>query len=183
MDERQNDWRDIPGFGGMYQVDYFGNVRSWRWRGTRKAKNPKPITPYVRKARGNARQNKRLVVKLTDDQGRAREIPLVNIMVDTWLGGRPKGKVAYLKDRMQSNCSVHNIGFISRKQLGAMTGGNAKRIPVVKVTQAGEAVEVYPSARAAAKANHMSYQTVLDRCHGRVKNPFALDGHTYKFEL
>ena len=38
------------------------------------------------------------------------------------------------------------------------------------------------SARAAAKANHMSYQTVLDRCHGKVKKPFALDGYTYQFD-
>lgn len=28
----------------------------------------------------------------------------------------------------------------------------------------------------------MSYQTVLDRCNGKVKQPFALDGHTYQFE-
>ena len=38
------------------------------------------------------------------------------------------------------------------------------------------------SAREAAKANHMSYQTVLDRCNGKVKNPYALDGFTYRFE-
>lgn len=37
-------------------------------------------------------------------------------------------------------------------------------------------------AREAAKANHMSYQTVLDRCNGKVKNPYALDGFTYRFE-
>lgn len=36
--------------------------------------------------------------------------------------------------------------------------------------------------REAAKANHMSYQTVLDRCNGKVKNPYALDGFTYRFE-
>ncbi len=34
----------------------------------------------------------------------------------------------------------------------------------------------------AVKANHMSYQTVLDRCHGKVKDPFALDGFTCRFE-
>lgn len=29
---------------------------------------------------------------------------------------------------------------------------------------------------------NMSYQTVIDRCHNKVKNPFALDGFTYQFE-
>lgn len=28
----------------------------------------------------------------------------------------------------------------------------------------------------------MSYQTVRDRCNGRVKNPYALDGYNYIFE-
>lgn len=50
------------------------------------------------------------------------------------------------------------------------------------MTPEGEIVAVYPSARAAARENHMSYQTVLDRCNGKVKQPFALDGHTYQFE-
>ena len=58
----------------------------------------------------------------------------------------------------------------------------AARRPVVKITPAGEVVEAYPSARAAAKANHMSYQAVLDRCNGKVKKPFALDGYDYRFE-
>ena len=55
-------------------------------------------------------------------------------------------------------------------------------MPVAKVTPAGEIVAVYQSARAAAKANHMSYQAVLDRCNGKVKKPYALDGHTYIFD-
>lgn len=75
-----------------------------------------------------------------------------------------------------------NIAFTSRQELGRRTGANATRIPVAKVTPEGEIVAVYPSARVAARENHMSYQTVLDRCNGRVKKPFALDGHTYQFD-
>ena len=52
----------------------------------------------------------------------------------------------------------------------------------MKVTENGDEVEVYRSAREAARKNSMSYQTVLDRCHNRVKKPFALDGYTYQFE-
>jgi len=26
------DWRDIPGFDGMYQISRMAQVRSWRWR-------------------------------------------------------------------------------------------------------------------------------------------------------
>jgi len=177
-----DEWRDIPGYNGMYQVNYFGEIRSWRYRGNRKMKQPKLMTPFVKKPRGNCRRSSRVYVKLADGKGKSREVPVINIMVDAWFGSRPAGKVAYHKDGVPSNNSVHNIGFTTLKELGAMTGGEAARIPVVKVTPDGEIVEVYPSARAAAKANHMSYQTVLDRCNGKVKKPFALDGHTYKFE-
>ena len=64
-----------------------------------------------------------------------------------------------------------------------MTGHRTdRRKCVVKVSKSGEEVEIYRSAREAAKQNNMSYQTVLDRCHNKVKKPFALDGYTYRFE-
>lgn len=53
---------------------------------------------------------------------------------------------------------------------------------VVKVDPAGEVVEFYRSAREAGYMNHMSYQTVLDRCKRKVKKPFALDGYNYLWE-
>lgn len=57
-----------------------------------------------------------------------------------------------------------------------------RRKSVVKVSEDGTEVEIYRSVRQAAIANHMSDQTVLDRCYNKVKKPFALDGYTYQFE-
>lgn len=57
---------------------------------------------------------------------------------------------------------------------------NSKR-PVVKIDQNGTVVALYPSARAAARYNFISYQAVLDRCNGKIQKPFALDGHSYRF--
>ena len=53
---------------------------------------------------------------------------------------------------------------------------------MLKIDRAGEVVDVYRSAREAAKANYMSYQAVLSRCKGKVKKEYALDGCTYRFE-
>ena len=36
--------------------------------------------------------------------------------------------------------------------------------------------------REAARENFMSYQTVMDRCNGKVKGPFAPDGYAYAWE-
>lgn len=57
-----------------------------------------------------------------------------------------------------------------------------ERRPVEKVDRDGKVVARYPSARAAAKANFMSYQSVLDRCNGKTKKPYGEDGCTFRFD-
>lgn len=173
------DWRDIPGYGGAYQISREGEVRTWRYRRERRLKEPRLLRQYMRR---QGEKSRRRVVKLTDETGRAREVNVLGLMVDVWLGGRPPGLVPYHRNGDLRDHNVNNIGFATRAELGRMTGASAARMPVAKVTPAGEIVAVYPSARAAAKANHMSYQAVLDRCNGKVKKPYALDGHTYIFD-
>lgn len=46
----------------------------------------------------------------------------------------------------------------------------------------GEIVDVYSSAREAAKKNFMSRQTITDRCNGKCKGAFAPDGYAYAWE-
>lgn len=173
------DWRDIPGYGGAYQISREGEVRTWRYRGARWLKEPKLMRQYIRH---QGTRSRRRVVKLTDETGRAREVGVLGLMVDVWLGGRPPGLVPYHRNGDLSDHNLNNIGFATREELGRRTGASAARMPVAKVTPSGEVVAVYTSARAAARANHMSYQAVLDRCNGKVKKPFALDGHTYIFD-
>lgn len=175
-------WRDIPGYDGAYQISWEGQVRTWRWRGAHFLKEPKLLTQYIRKPHGGGRRSARRYVKLTDPDGRAREVAVIRLMVEVWFGGYPEGKVAYHKNGDTTDHCYNNIGFISPRKLGQMTGAKSRRRPVAKVNEAGEIVALYPSARKAAKSNHMSYQTVLDRCNGKVKKPFALDGHTYRFD-
>ncbi len=169
------DWKDVPGYDGVYQISRYGEVRSYR----QNRNEPKPMTQYLRKrgSRGHAR-----FVKLTDCNGKSRDVNVLRIMANVWLGGLPEGKVPYHKNGDLNDHCINNIGFASREKLGKMTGAKARRMPVAKVDRNGEVVEVYTSARAAAKANFMSYQAVLDRCNGKVKKPFALDGHNYVFD-
>lgn len=173
------DWRMVPGFGGMYEISDMGNVRSWRWRRQKRAESPHLLTPYMQRHNGRKQGP---FVKLTNENGMAREVSILGLMVQVWMGGKRQGLVPYRKNGDMWDNWAGNIAFASRRELGKKTGAIAGRIPVVKVTPEGEVVAAYSSARAAAIENHMSYQTVLDRCHGRVKNPFALDGHTYQFE-
>lgn len=165
-------WTDIVGYDGKYQVDREGNIRRVFPSG-----KTRPMTPYHKKMRGS----KRLVVKLTIN-GKSKEETLLQIVAKTFLGECPKGCVPYHKNGCQLDNYVNNIAYISREELGRMTGANAKRQPVAKLDSNGEIIEVYSSARKAAKANYMSYQTIIDRCNGKVKSAFAPDGYAYAWE-
>lgn len=174
-----SDWRPIPGYDGAYEINRMGEIRSWRHGGEkRRASVSHMLVPYMAH---KGRLTRRRYVKLTSPDGKAREVAVINLMVDIWLGGRPKGMVAYHKNGdLNDNC-LHNIGFCTRQELGRRTGRQATRMVVEKVTPQGEVVAIYSSARAAAKANYASYQVILDRCHGKVKRPYAMDGHDYRF--
>lgn len=166
-------WRNIPGYNGKYQVDMEANVRRVYPSGQTRA-----MTPYHKKMSGS----QRLVVKLTDDDGKAKEVILLQIMAKTFLGPAPDGCVPYHKNGCQSDNYIQNIEYISRKELGKKTGSKSRRQSVVKIDLLGEIVDVYSSAREAARKNYMSYQTIIDRCNGKCKSAFAPDGYAYAWE-
>lgn len=170
-----NFWRDIPGYGGKYQASRNGDIR--RVFGSGKVRDLTPHWKFITKPK----KHHLLVTHLTLD-GHDREVSMLRIMADTWKGKPPAGRVACHINGIISDNRADNIGFIDRKTLGRRTGGS-RRKPVRKLDKDGNVVEVYVSAREAARANHMSYQTVLDRCHRKVKNEYALDGHTYRFDI
>ena len=171
-EEMTETWRDIPGFEGIYQADREGNIRRLYQNG-----KVRILTPYHKKMSGS----QRLVVKLTAN-GKSREVVVVQAIARTFLGPPPAGYIPVHRNGCQSDNYVNNIKYISRQQAGKIYGARSKRKAVVKIDSHGEIVEVYPSARRAAKANYLSHQTVTDRCNGKCKSPFAPDGYAYAWE-
>lgn len=165
-------WKDIPGYNGKYQCDREGNFRR-----VYKSGKTRPIRPY----RKNGTRNK-IVVHLTDDNGKTSQMLVIGIMAITFLGPAPPGCVPHHKNGALTENHINNIAYINRKELGKITGQKSRRKPVAKINDSGNIVEVYPSARAAARDNFMSYQTVIDRCNGKVKSAFAPDGFAYAWE-
>ena len=165
-------WKDIPGFEGIYQADREGNIR-------RLYQNAKVriLTPYHKKMSGS----QRLVVKLTAN-GQSREVVVIQAIARTFLGPPPAGHIPVHRNGCQSDNYVNNIKYISRQQAGKIYGARSKRKAAAKIDNHGEIVEVYSSARMAAKANYLSHQTVTDRCNGKCKSPFAPDGYAYAWE-
>lgn len=165
-------WKDIPGYEGKYQIDKEGNVRRVYASGSTRA-----MSPYHRKMSGS----QRLVVKLTRG-GKPKAEVLMQLVALTFLGPPPEGCVPYHRNGCQSDNYLNNIAYISRRELGRQTGASSRRRPVAKLDADGEIVEVYSSAREAAKRNYMSYQTVMDRCNGKTKSGLAPDGYEYMWD-
>lgn len=160
--------KDIPGYGGKYRANPQGQIVRVYGNGKMKL-----LTQFA--------SHNKFMVKLTMN-GKSKDIPAATIILLTFQGPCPDGMVPYHKNRVKSDNRLDNLGYIAQRELGLKTGHRSGSRSVFKVNPDGEAVEVYYSAREAARKNHMSYQTVMDRCNGRVKKPFALDGYTYVWE-
>lgn len=156
----------IPGYP-LYEIDRFANLR--RIYKTKRV----PLKPTLKRGR--------YVVRLMDEKGR-QEIPVHKLMQITFLPRPVPGQVLYHKNQVLTDNALSNLAYIDRHTLGQMTGAKSRRRPVAKINQNGETVEVYRSAREAARQNYMSYQTVMDRCNGKIKSPHALDGYRYEWD-
>lgn len=164
-------WKDIPGYNGRYQISREGVVRRIYKKGVR------DLCQFKKKA-----HRSELFVKLCKYDC-YRDCLVGYLVAITWIGPPPKDMVAYHKNGIISDNRVENIGYITRSELGRISGDKtSKRNIVFKIDSNGNVVEIYRSARAAARDNYMSHQTMLDRCHNRVLNPYVMDGYDYQFE-
>lgn len=165
-------WVDIPGWP-TYQITQFGKARRVIVRGFGTEPSPIELKPTKHWETDCYRMEK---------DGKRHFIPITNLMIDTFLGGRPDGAVVYFKNGNVHDYEWKNIGFKTREQMGKETCLMAgKRKPVVKVSEYGEELEFYRSARDAAKKNYCSLHYVTNRCKGDVKDEFR-DGYSFRWD-
>ena len=174
--DNETEWRIIPGFDGMYEINYFGDVRSWRNKRHGRAKQPRLLSAYTVKNCG-----RKTFVKLILPDGKQKRFAVVSLMADVWLGGTPKGMVRVHKDGARSNNCANNIQFVPRAQASSIFTHDHRR-PVAKVDKNGEAIAFYPSIKAAAEANYISSKAIRNRCNGLTRDPYSIDGYTYRYD-
>lgn len=169
-----DEWRPVPGYGGKYEASFFGQIRR-----IYKTRPPKILSQYERKHQKGSR---RLYVKMTKDGETGKDVCVAQVIYTTWKGPIPKGYIVYHKNGSFMDNIVTNLEIASLKTIGRKTGARSRKKSVVKISAAGEYVEVYFSAREAGRQNFMSYQTIIDRCNGLVKKRPAPDGFDYAWE-
>lgn len=169
------EWKAIPGYGGKYEASFFGEVRR-----IYKTKPPKALSQYEKT--GNRPGSRKLYVKLTKDGESGKEVNVAQVIYITHVGKIPEGCVVTHKNGSFMDNAANNLEALSRREVGRKYGVKSKKQSVVKISPEGEEVEIYYSAREAARKNFMSYQTIIDRCNGLVKKSAAPDGFDYAWE-
>lgn len=169
------EWKAIPGYGGKYEASFFGEVRR-----IYKTKPPKVLSQYEKT--GNRKGSRKLYVKLTRDGETGKEVNVAQVVYITHVGEIPKGFVVTHKNGSFTDNAANNLELLSKREVGKKYGVQSGKQSVVKISPEGEEVEIYYSAREAARRNYMSYQTIIDRCNGLVKKSTAPDGFDYAWE-
>lgn len=164
MIEALNCWFALE-LNNSYEVNRLGQIRR-----VYKHKPPRLLTPYRR------HNSKAYWIKIN-----GKEYKLARLIYETFAGEVPEGKSIYHIDGYQWNNHIENLACATKEELGKITGYKAKAMKVAKIDKEGKIVKTYRSAREAGKDNHMSYQTILDRCNNKIKKPYKLDGHNYQF--
>lgn len=167
-------WRDVPGYEGLYQVSTDGNVRRF-WK---KAEPTVMALCIKRPARGSVYHK----IRLTGADHKRCEFKVAHLVYRAFKGDIPNGMVIVHKNGDLLDDSVNNLAAMKRSAAGRAFGGNNSiRKPVARLNTQYEIVNVYPSARKAAKAVGLSYQSILDYCKS---DPMILgaDYHYWRFD-
>ena len=161
-------WKLIEGYKHPYRINEEGEVQSYyngAWR------TMKPNMSGMRRA----------CIQLMRKDGTRSNVPVVRLMADAFMGGQREGYCIVHKNGYRLDNSLNNLKFETRKNTCAL-GKKAKCRPVIKLDRDGNELEIYPSARAAARANYISYSSVSARCRGEMKDPFKRFEWDFKYE-
>lgn len=106
MKGRVENWRDIPGYNGWYQISTEGRVRSYKAHGTgKRLDQPKELHPRLR----NTSHGPYLVVTLKPDAKTHRTHTMTRLMAETWLKNLPPDYIIYLKNGNPADVSLSNM--------------------------------------------------------------------------
>lgn len=160
-------WIPIEGSENKFMVSNYGRIkRIYKYK-------EGFILPYQRKGRGN------LFVKVQCN-GKYGEYKIGQLVAHHFIREPRPGESVIRKNGIITDDYVANLAYVTKEELGKKTGYKSKSKPVIQIdAKTGEVVQEYRSAREAGRKLFLSYQAVLDNCHGKTK----VAGGMYKFRF
>lgn len=190
MSRHAEEWRDIPGYSGLYQASDWGRIRSFMPTGKQreKAKSPHMIRPAYSAAKNQCYVS---LVNEPDKREAGRRaqkvLKMERAVFLAFHGEIPEGMVVShrngdAQDNRLCNLALKERGELSREVMRKkVAGGN--RIPVLKIDRDLNILEAYSSESAAARANGMNASVIRAYClHIPTRSVFAPDGFIYALD-
>jgi hypothetical protein len=146
-------WRDVPGYGGRYQVSDHGRVRSFALSGRAKILTPRPRNsrqPHLRVM---------LTKKRHEDQQR---FYVHRLVAEAFLGPCPEGYVVHHRDGNPLNNAVDNLEYCTHAQnyRHSFDAGNAFFTPPEESEEIARAYRRLGSLRAVARETGVDQSAV-----------------------
>lgn len=166
-------WKRIDGYFWPYRINDQAEVN----RLTDKGKWVKinPISDFSRNP-----NYPRFIVRMKGADGKFKNVSVKKLMRDAFFPDLPDHIRLAHKNSMVTDCAIENLEPLTHKQCGEKSGGGNRRA-IEKVDRDGNVVAIYSTTIEAAKKNYMSRKAIWMRCTKRVKDPYSLDGHTYRY--
>lgn len=178
MKAKAEEWRSIPGLPG-YEASSEGRIRSHS--GVNGA--ARILKPHIDRKNGCITNN-----RITLPEGGSRKTFQVARPVYTaWFGNIPDGQVVCCRNGNMTDAKPSNLFLSDRSKRfseRARKVGGSNRRPVVKIDRTLAVIEVYQSARQAARKNGFRCKYYITSvCNFQFKSSvFAADGFLYAWD-
>lgn len=163
IDENDEEWRDVIGYEGLYQVSNFGRVRSLNYR---KRKEHRLLKPVYSKSNGY------YDVVLSKNQ-KHKHHRVHKLVAMAFVSGYKEGLFVNHKDENKLNNHAENLEWITQSANNAYGTARERQAdsihlllskPVEKVDEKGKVVESYKSLSAAARAHVLNTSRITTYC-------------------
>jgi hypothetical protein len=190
METKNEIWKPIKDYEGLYEVSNFGRVRSvGRWIEIPHPRNPNYVFRYFHKGQlisQHIHNNGYMHVILYKERERKGHTNLVHRLVAmAFIPGYQKGMDVNHKDCNRVNNNVDNLEWMSRRDnlmyAGAMDRIHKnQRVKVKQLTLSGELVKIWPSIHRAHLELGIDSKSITGCCRGYYGNKTA-GGYRWQF--
>lgn len=166
-------WKDIPGYEGLYQVSDYGNV--WNVKKNRYHTLEKLPSGYIRTRLNSGSHSKTFYVH--------------RLVAEAFVPNPNNYPEVNHIDEQKWHNFVNNLEWVTRLQNVHHGTGRSRarqriietrrRIPVVRMSLSGEVIKEYPSASAASEDGFTSSGYICSACKGKTKSAY---GYLWKYK-
>ena len=172
------EWRDIPGYFGLYQVSNFGRVKSLV--GTHRESRERILKPYKTKY-GYLR------VRLCKD-GKVKQFYVHRLVAEAFIPNPDNLPQVNHKNENKTDNKVENLEWCTakynqnygtcikrrtEKQKVDFINRSDQSKPVAQFTKEGILIAQYPSRNEASRQTGYAYQHISSCCNGKTKSAYG----------